>query len=87
MEYLISRFTASSPFKDLLSSTSSPNSKNRITLVVSERLINLPVQIMPPMWKMTIDEVEKAQKEVNAIDGFLWPCHDDTNPGHLSYNE
>jgi protein BCP1 len=87
MEYLISRFTASSPFKDLLSSTSSPNSKNRIALVVSERLINLPVQIMPPMWKMTIDEVEKAQKEVNAIDGFLGPCRDDTNPGHLSYNE
>jgi hypothetical protein len=39
-------------------------SKNRIALVVSERLVNLPVQIMPPLWKMTIDEVEKARKEV-----------------------
>jgi hypothetical protein len=64
IEYLISRLPASSPFRNLLVSTSSPQSKNRIALVVSERLVNLPVQIMPPLWKMTIDEVEKARKEV-----------------------
>ena len=63
IEYLISRLPASSPFRNLLVSTSSPQSKNRIALVVSERLVNLPVQIMPPLWKMTIDEVEKARKE------------------------
>jgi hypothetical protein len=64
VEYLISRLPSSSPFRNLLVSTSSPQSKNRIALVVSERLVNLPVQIMPPLWKMTIDEVEKARKEV-----------------------
>ena len=67
VEYLISRLPTSSPFRDLLVSTSSPQSKNRIALVVSERLVNLPIQIMPPLWRMTIDEVEKARSEVSRV--------------------
>lgn len=63
VEYLIARLPTPSPFRTLLQSTSSPQSKTRIALVVSERLVNLPVQLMSPLWKMTIDEVEKAQKE------------------------
>lgn len=69
MEYLLSQIPSTSSTTDepslhaLLSSTletpAAPASP-RIALVVSERLVNLPVQLMPPMWKMMVDEV--AQK-------------------------
>lgn len=66
LTYLLDRLPKSSPFRDLLASVSVPNSTNRIALVISERLVNLPVQLMPPMWKFLLEELENAKKEVGG---------------------
>lgn len=65
LTYLLDRLPKTSPLRDLLASVSLPTSPNRIALVVSERLINLPVQLMPPMWKFLLEELENARKEVS----------------------
>lgn len=66
LTYLLDRLPKTSPLRDLLASVSLPTSPNRIALVVSERLINLPVQLMPPMWKFLLEELENARKEVSC---------------------
>lgn len=40
-------------------------SKNHIGLILSERLINMPVQIVPPMYKMLQEEIQWAIEDVN----------------------
>jgi hypothetical protein len=37
----------------------------RVGLVVSERLVNLPVQLIPPMYDMLSAELDAAVKEVS----------------------
>ncbi|KAJ9112741.1 hypothetical protein QFC20_002066 [Naganishia adeliensis] len=70
LTYLLDRLPKQSPLRDLLASVSSPTSTNRIALVISERLINLPVQLMPPMWKFLQEELENAKKEGNKEMSF-----------------
>lgn len=47
--------------KDLLGA----GSKNEVGLILSERLINMPVETAPPMWRMMLDEVKQAVDKVN----------------------
>lgn len=68
LEYLISQTPQSSLGHQLLSSTASSDPPNRIALVISERLVNLPVQLMPPVWKMTFEEMEAAKNEVSRLE-------------------
>lgn len=47
--------------------------KNKIALIVSERLINMPVEVVPPMYKMLHEEMESAEDahEKYEFDYFL----------------
>lgn len=46
-------------------------SKNNIGLILSERLINMPVQIVPPMYKMLQEEIQWAIEDVNMYLLFI----------------
>ncbi|KAJ9127786.1 hypothetical protein QFC24_000069 [Naganishia onofrii] len=63
LSYLLDRLPSPSPIRDLLVGITAPKPATRIALVVSERLVNLPVQLMPPMWKFLLEELENAKKE------------------------
>ncbi|KAJ9104767.1 hypothetical protein QFC19_003908 [Naganishia cerealis] len=65
LTYLLDRLPAADPIRDLLLTTITTPQKptTRIALIVSERLVNLPVQLMPPMWKFLLEELENAKKE------------------------
>ena len=47
--------------------------KNKIALIVSERLINMPVEVVPPMYKMLHEEMESVEDahEKYEFDYFL----------------
>ncbi len=46
------------------SSPTKPGPAVRLALVVSERLVNLPVQLVPPMYDMLANELDAAVSEV-----------------------
>ena len=48
-----------SPLKDLLQ----PDSKARIGLVLTERLVNIPSEVVPPMYNMLLEEISWALEE------------------------
>lgn len=40
-----------------------PGSKAVVGLVLAERLLNMPAQVIPPMWSMMIEEIEAAVED------------------------
>jgi len=54
--------------KELLSA----GSKKEVGLILSERVINMPVVTAPPMWRMMLEEVQRAADEVR---GYCFPTH------------
>lgn len=50
-----------------------PNPGHDTAIVISERLLNMPVQIMPPMYKMLIEEMSKVGSDWVGI------CDDDSS--------
>lgn len=50
----------------------SPDSDKHVGWVVSERFINMPMEIMPPMYAMMKDEIQAAIKKVRHIQLTIW---------------
>ncbi|GAA5846201.1 hypothetical protein JCM3766R1_000747 [Sporobolomyces carnicolor] len=67
VKYLLSKVPSSTPFHSTLTtlianaaSESTPNDPRHVGLVLNERLVNMPVQVVPPMFKMLKEELEWA---------------------------
>jgi len=62
IEYLLLKSAPNPAFHSILQSLVGPNSTspNHVGLVFCERLINIPVQIIPPMYRMLADEIKWA---------------------------
>ncbi|KAK4046651.1 Mss4p nuclear export [Microbotryomycetes sp. JL201] len=78
VSYLLSKASANKPFHDQLSSllsnkveSSTASERSNIGLVLCERLVNMPAQIVPPMYKMLGEELQWAK--------------DDGEPYHFSH--
>ncbi|EMG49442.1 hypothetical protein G210_5781 [Candida maltosa Xu316] len=56
-----------------IGNTTNNTKKLKTGLIISERLINMPVEVIPPMYKMLLDEMEKAEDahENYEFDYFL----------------
>ncbi|GAA5828033.1 hypothetical protein JCM11251_005700 [Rhodosporidiobolus azoricus] len=70
ISYLLSKLPSSSPFHQTLSSLletpadgSSATDCKHVGLVLSERLVNMPVQVVPPMYRMLGEELEWARED------------------------
>ncbi|GAA5917440.1 hypothetical protein JCM6882_008665 [Rhodosporidiobolus microsporus] len=68
--YLLSKLPSSSPFHQTLSSLletpadgSSAAERKHVGLVLSERLVNMPVQVVPPMYRMLGEELDWARED------------------------
>ena len=62
IDYVVRSSTLNSdltPLKDLLQS----DSKARIGLVLTERLVNIPSEVVPPMYNMLLEEISWALEE------------------------
>lgn len=62
VKYLLER-TATSPELEPLQGLLGSGSNASIGLLLTERLINLPVQVIPPMYKMLLEEIQWAIEE------------------------
>jgi len=60
-EYIVEKSKSSKTLSELGKLISSPS--NRVGLIFSERMINVPSEISPPMYTMLIDEIEAAVED------------------------
>ena len=58
VKYLIEKAQSNESLAQLASILSSPDS--RVALLISERLINVPSEIVPPLYKMFVEELPEA---------------------------
>lgn len=71
LQYLQKQSAASKPLHNLLSALPPSGTPGpQVGLIVSERLINMPVQTQPPMWRMLGDEISAAAQSVRPALGL-----------------
>ncbi|KAG7662784.1 BCP1 [[Candida] subhashii] len=80
VDYILNKTKGKTEFnimlKKLLTNvkTTNGNSKQlKVGLIVSERMINMPIEVIPPMYRMLLEEMEKAEDahEKYEFDYFL----------------
>jgi protein BCP1 len=73
-KYYIEKTKQNTQFNVILRQLFSPTSKHKIGMIFSERLVNMPVETMPPMYRILLEEMEKSEKaEEYNFDYFLIP--------------
>jgi len=70
LDYLAATLGRSSPLNFLLDPNPSPAFNNRPALVFSLRMLNLPLPLIPPLYKMLLQEL-KASNEVEPFTHWL----------------
>jgi protein BCP1 len=70
-EYIISKSAADPSLHNMLRSILASDSSSHLGFVFSERLVNMPVEVVPHMYRMLADEIQ-------------WAC-DDGEPYHFSH--
>ncbi|ODV87761.1 hypothetical protein CANARDRAFT_25978 [[Candida] arabinofermentans NRRL YB-2248] len=75
VDYLIEKSSSKTQLNVLLRQVLASNSKFRTGLIISERLINMPVETVPPMYRMLLEEMENSENadEEYNFDYFLIP--------------
>lgn len=68
IQYFLSKAASNPTLCSIIGDALAPSSGNHIGLLLSERLINMPVQIIPPMYKMLADELRWAVEEDEPFD-------------------
>lgn len=63
IEYVLSKTNSSPPLRTVLEDALAPTSRTHVGLILSERLVNMPVQVVPPMYRMLADEIKWAVDE------------------------
>ena len=62
VEYILSK-CASTPAFSQIGHVLASTSKAQVGIILSERFINMPPQIVPPMYKMLLEEIRWAVEE------------------------
>ena len=67
--YALKQSSADANFRNRLDALLGPEAlqsqANHVGFVFSERLVNMPVQLMPPMYRMLAEEIQWAVEEVS----------------------
>lgn len=75
VDYVLSKTAKQTEFNLMLRKLLAKDNEKvpKIGLIVSERMINMPVEVVPPMYKMLLQEMESAQDahEKYEFDWFL----------------
>ncbi|KAF9645024.1 hypothetical protein BDM02DRAFT_3149483 [Thelephora ganbajun] len=62
-EYFLSKANPNPALRTVLGDVLGSSSNDHVGLILSERLVNMPVQIIPPMYRMLADEIKWAVEE------------------------
>ncbi|CAG8474436.1 7375_t:CDS:2 [Dentiscutata heterogama] len=71
IKYLLDKTKPDQTLNEKLDTLLKKDSTNHVGLILSERLINMPVQIVPPMYKMLQEEIQWAVDD-NEPYNFEW---------------
>lgn len=73
IDYVLAKTTKDLEFNVMLKKLISSSKQPKVGLIVSERIINMPVEVVPPMYRMLMEEMEKAEDahEKYEFDYFL----------------
>lgn len=73
VQYVLQKTSKQREFNIILRKLLSPDSKLKVGLIISERMINMPVEVVPPMYKMLLEEMDHAEDshERYEFDYFL----------------
>ncbi|KAH7884050.1 p21-C-terminal region-binding protein-domain-containing protein [Phlebopus sp. FC_14] len=69
IDYVLSKTSSDTAFHGAISSLLAPKTQLQsqpqahVGLVICERLINMPVQVIPPMYRMLVEEMEEAVED------------------------
>ncbi|KAF8839918.1 hypothetical protein BDN67DRAFT_1003345 [Paxillus ammoniavirescens] len=63
IDYVLSKTKADQGFHSTLQSLLQDHPKYHVGLILGERLINMPVQVIPPMYKMLLEEIDEATED------------------------
>jgi len=66
VEYILEKSKADHSFHESLSTTLR-DPQSQVGLILCERLINMPVPVIPPMYRMLVDEMKDAVEEVRHL--------------------
>lgn len=66
IQYLTQKAAPDASLTNTLRTILAPTSNHHVGLVLSERLINMPVQVVPHMYRMLLDEIKWALEEVRS---------------------
>ena len=67
LDYVLSKTSTDDGFHSTLSSLLQNQTECHVGLVLSERLINMPVQVMTPMYRMLSEEIDEAIQDVRPM--------------------
>lgn len=71
VSYLFERTSGLSELNAMLRQLLTSHSKFKTGLIVSERLINMPVETVPPLYKMLLQEISESNDASYKFDYFL----------------
>jgi hypothetical protein len=66
MEYLLEKTAPYPQIYQMLRELFSTSSNQQVGLILSQRLINMPVQVAPHMYRLLADEIKRAVDEVSG---------------------
>jgi len=72
VDYVLSKATVDQGFHETLSSLLQSYPQCHVGLVLGERVVNMPVQVMPPMYRMLSEEIDEAIQEGYRFTHYLF---------------
>lgn len=69
LDYLLSTVPSHNPIRMVLDSSASPAFSSVPALIFSMRMLNLPLPLIPPLYKMMLDELEAAERRIEKGKG------------------
>lgn len=66
VEYLLDRSSVDpglQPLREILTAATTATNGSRIGIILTEKLINIPSEVVPPMYKMLLEEISWAVEE------------------------
>ncbi|KAK1924897.1 p21-C-terminal region-binding protein-domain-containing protein [Papiliotrema laurentii] len=72
LDYLISTTTPNSPLRAILQPSSTTTQTIRPALVFSLRMLNLPLPLIPPLYKMLMSELKDSVEAPNFTHWLIW---------------
>ena len=72
LDYLISTKTPNTPLRAILQPSSTTTQTIRPALVFSLRMLNLPLPLIPPLYKMLMSELKDSVEAPNFTHWLIW---------------